>query len=143
MNYDFYKISSWNHPQQFRDSLCLVCLVIIQCIYILCRWLDIQYLGNIQSLLCSYIASILWHLCFFVVRFYNTRHVSRAIITNIYSDCVENCMKFIRFWKVLIFQIQKSFSYVGGENFVKRWIEPNDDTAGISFLFYVLLICIN
>ena len=84
-----------------------------------------------------------WHRCFFVVRFYNARHVSRAIITNIYSDCVENCIKFIRFSKVLIFQIQKSFSYVGGENFVKRWIEPNDDTAGISFLFYVLLICIN
>ena len=143
MNYDFYKISSWNHPQQFRDSLCLVCLVIIQCIYILCRWLDIQYLGNIQSLLCNYMVSILWHLCFFAVRFYNTRHVSRAIITNIYSVCVENCMKFIRFWKVLIFQIQKSFSYVGGENFVKMWIEPNDDTAGISFLFCVLLICIN
>ena len=47
------------------------------------------------------------------------------------------------FGKVLIYQIQKSFSYVDRNIFVKRWIEPNDITGAISLLNYVLFICIN
>ena len=53
------------------------------------------------------------------MRFYHARHVLCARIANLYSVSVENCVKFVRFWKVLIYQIQKSFSYVGEKVLLK------------------------
>ena len=53
-----YKIASWNRFCQIPDTHCLVCLVIMQCIYILYRWLNIDHLEDIQFLLCNYMASI-------------------------------------------------------------------------------------
>ena len=141
-----HKIAFWNYPTQFRGTFCLICLVTIQCIYILCQWLDIEHLEGIRILLCNYTTSILWHLCwynFFVVRFYHARHVLCARIASLYSVSVENCVKIVRFWKVLIYHIQKSFSYVGGNFVIKRWIKPDDVTGAISFLFYVFFVCIN
>ena len=44
-SYD-HKIAFLNHPQQFWDTICLVCLVTTQYIHILCQWLDIDYLDN-------------------------------------------------------------------------------------------------
>ena len=77
------------------------------------------------------------------MRFYQAWHVLCPRIANLYSASAENCVKFIRYWKVLIYQIQKSFSYVRGNIFVKSWIEPDNVRGAISFLFYVLFICIN
>ena len=56
---------------------------------------------------------------FFIVRFYHVRHVLCARIANLYIVSVKDCVKFVRFWKVLIYQIQKSFSYVGGNVLLK------------------------
>ena len=78
----------------------------------------------------------------FVVKLYHGRHALWARIGNFYSVSVENCVTFIRFWKVLIYQIE-SFSNVGGNVFVKKWIKPGDVTGPISFLFFVFLICIS
>ena len=88
-----------------RGTLYLVCLVIKQCIYILCQWLNIHHLEGSQILLSNYLTSVLWHLCwslFCCVRFYHAPHVVCARIANLYSVSVENCVKFVRFWKLLI-----------------------------------------
>ena len=77
------------------------------------------------------------------MRFYQAWHVLCPRIANLYSASAENCVKFIRYWKVLIYQIQKSFSYVRGNIFVKSWIELDNVRGAISYLFYVLFICIN
>ena len=52
-----------------------------------------------------------------------------ARIVNLYSVSAENFVEFVRF------QIPKSFSYVGGNIFVKKWIKPYDVAGAISFLF--------
>ena len=59
--------------------------------------------------------------------FYYAPQVLYARIAKLQSVSVsfENFVKFIRLWKVLIYEILTIFSYFGGNIFVKRWIEAN------------------
>ena len=137
-SYD-YKIAAWNHRQWFRGALYLVCLVMI---YISSVTWHGPFIGHSNFALQLHEVNSLTYLLIFV-DIYHARHVLCARITSLYSVSFENWVKFIRFWKVLIYQIQKSFSYVGGNNSIKRWTKPDDVAGAISFLLYVLFICIN
>ena len=72
----------------------------------------------------------------------NAFYVFGAAIANFDVISVKNTVKFMIFWKVLIYKIKKVVTNIGGYCFTKLWIEPNIISVVIYFVVCILICCL-
>ena len=60
-----------------------------------------------------------------VVLSYDTGHVLVAAVAHLHIVFVENLVKFILFWEVLLYEIEELLSKISLNAFIKWWVIPD------------------